>query len=158
MMPCSRRERKRSGSRRLQTEEAARREKARKRKAVLKQLRRRAEEQAPGPLAKATPGEIADQLGAKSSLLPDIAALVRVNETGVEEVARSSWEALGQKAASASGVSRQIGRNISAAGAGACWAAEPLLLLRHARPPSGFSCSCCATASSRAAASGRPTF
>ena len=77
MMPCSRRGRKRSGSRRLQTEEVARREKARKRKAVLKQLRRRAEEQAPGPLAKATPGEIADQLGAKSSLLPDIAALVR---------------------------------------------------------------------------------
>jgi len=93
-------------------EEAARKEKARKRKAVLKKLRRRAKQ---GQQAKpATLAEIADLLGSKSSHLGDIAALLGVDAAGVEKVSRASRKALGQKAASASEVLKQMGRHISA--------------------------------------------
>ena len=96
-------------------EEKGRREKEQKRKAVLKKLRRRAQKDPTRPAKAATLEEIADLLGSRSSRLEDIAALVGVGKAGVEKVGRASRKALGQTAASASKVSTQIGRNISAA-------------------------------------------
>ena len=96
--------------------EAARREKERTRTAVLKRLRCRAAGQQTTKLAMAaTLGEIADLLGAKSARLGDIAALLGVDEEGVQKVKRSAQKPLGRKAGSAADVSKQIGRNISAA-------------------------------------------
>ena len=95
-------------------EEKGRREKEQKRKAVLKKLRRRAQKDPTRPAKAATLEEIADLLGSKSSHLGDIAALLGVDAAGVKKVSRASRKALGQKAASASEVSKQIGRHISA--------------------------------------------